>query len=112
MSIHEKNGVMTFLYTLCNGPASKSYGIEVAKLAGLPSSVTRRAQALLQKLESPQLSLGYSVDSQWLDQNTGPNTDDIKKLDELGQQVRAASIDKMTPLDALNKISEWQQNYF
>ncbi|MDZ4662188.1 MAG: DNA mismatch repair protein MutS [Pseudomonadota bacterium] len=107
MSIHEKNGAMTFLYTLREGPANKSYGIQVAKLAGLPASVTERAQCLLKVLESDsgrgQLSLTFGLDQ---------NTEQSKKFTDLGEQVRTVLIEKMTPLDALNKISEWQQNYF
>ena len=52
MDIKEKNGEIRFLYTLSKGPANKSYGIQVARLAGLPPSVIRRAERLLQKYES------------------------------------------------------------
>ena len=45
---------IVFLYKLKSGPASKSYGIQVAKLAGLPGAVTRQAQAKLQMLEAAQ----------------------------------------------------------
>jgi len=48
---HQK---IVFLYKLKPGPASKSYGIQVAKLAGLPGAVTRQAQAKLQTLEAAQ----------------------------------------------------------
>jgi DNA mismatch repair protein MutS len=48
---------IVFLYRLKSGPASKSYGIQVAKLAGLPASVTRMAQAKLHTLEAAQQPL-------------------------------------------------------
>ena len=52
MDIKEKDGEIRFLYTLSKGPANKSYGIQVARLAGLPPSVIRRSEKLLQKYES------------------------------------------------------------
>lgn len=51
MSIVEKSGDIQFLHTLVPGPANKSYGIQVAKLAGLPKEVTQRAQGLLKRIE-------------------------------------------------------------
>jgi DNA mismatch repair protein MutS len=52
MAIHEKSGEIEFLHTMQNGPANKSYGIHVAKLAGLPKSVTERAHRLLKGFEA------------------------------------------------------------
>lgn len=52
MSIVEKSGDIQFLHTLVAGPANKSYGIQVAKLAGLPKEVTQRAQGLLKRIEA------------------------------------------------------------
>jgi DNA mismatch repair protein MutS len=49
---------IVFLYRLKAGPASKSYGIQVARLAGLPASVTRLAQDKLNMLEAAQQSVG------------------------------------------------------
>ena len=51
---------IVFLYRLKPGPASKSYGIQVAKLAGLPASVTRMAQAKLKTLEAAQPANGQT----------------------------------------------------
>lgn len=100
MAIHEDKSQMRFLYLLRAGAASKSYGIEVAKLAGLPASVTNRARSLLKDLEtkSPhvQLSLG-SLESMG---EPNPLTEELKKI----------NIQNMTPLEALNRISQWQQN--
>lgn len=51
MSIAEKGHDIQFLYTLKQGPANRSYGIQVARLAGLPNSVVERAQMLLKSHE-------------------------------------------------------------
>ncbi len=63
MAISEKNGEIRFLHTLVSGAMQKSYGIQVAQLAGLPQTITRRAGELLRLLEkekhssTPQMSL-------------------------------------------------------
>ena len=55
MSVIEKEGHVRFLHTLLEGPAEKSYGIYVAKIAGLPESILNRSQILLKKLEAQSL---------------------------------------------------------
>jgi len=53
----EKNGDVVFLHKLQQGKASKSYGIAVAKLAGLPTTVIDRAKEVLEKLEKYELAV-------------------------------------------------------
>ncbi|TPV95764.1 MAG: DNA mismatch repair protein MutS [Myxococcales bacterium FL481] len=64
VSVHEQRGRIVFLHRLEPGPAGRSYGISVGKLAGLPSGVLRRAGRILERLEAhdrggggPQLEL-------------------------------------------------------
>ncbi len=108
MSIREQGGEITFLHTLVTGPANKSYGIHVARLAGLPAAVTLRAKNLLDKLED---SGGTINSSQMV---LMPKEDVAASVPEdieiLLQQIRQASLQKMTPLEALNQIAQWQQN--
>ena len=47
----ERDGQVTFLHKIESGPADKSYGIHVAKIAGLPEELLKRADAILTKLE-------------------------------------------------------------
>ena len=114
MAIREKSGDLQFQYTLVPGPASKSYGIQVARLAGLPKSVTSRAAEILRELEArrqfdqPQLTLMPVLTSSdegplELDEKISPN--DQKVL----QSLRELELQRLTPLDALNTIAKWQQ---
>ena len=65
VTVHEERGTIVFLHRMETGPAERSYGIQVGRLAGLPASVLRRAQKLLVRLEQskgdprpePQLDL-------------------------------------------------------
>jgi DNA mismatch repair protein MutS len=122
MAIHEKNGVVTFLHQLAQGPANKSYGIHVAKLAGLPASVTRRAGSILKRLEgerhvapTPQMSLLGMMDKELPDDSDGGENE--AEFGALPAEVQAAfdelkslDVSSLTPLDALNRIAKWQQS--
>jgi DNA mismatch repair protein MutS len=117
MSIHEEKGNLRFLYTLVAGPAVRSYGIQVARLAGLPAAVTRRAETLLHRLEAATVTAGETSASQQLDLWSAslnvvePAATEEKdpKIENLLQQMKDLSLQSMTPLEALNKIAQWQQ---
>ena len=72
LAVEEKGNEIKFLYTLQDGPASKSYGIEVARLAGLPDSVLQRAKKLLRlyesnsekKMQPPSQQMNFLLDSE------------------------------------------------
>jgi DNA mismatch repair protein MutS len=118
MAIHEDKGQLRFLYTLLAGPAVRSYGIQVARLAGLPASVTKRAEALLQRLEAATTSDSTS-NTQQLDlwsavvkdapKETLPETEVDPRMELFVKQVKELPIQTMTPLDALNKLAQLQQ---
>lgn len=98
----QEKGVV-FLYKLARGGIDKSYGIEVAKLAGLPVMVTSRASQILQELESEKLSgnLNQKTISKQFDEpkNTYRNHAGLEKLKQL-------DLNTLTPLEALNKLHE------
>ncbi|MCB0366313.1 MAG: DNA mismatch repair protein MutS [Bdellovibrionaceae bacterium] len=117
MTITEKSGEIQFLHTLVGGPANKSYGIQVARLAGLPREVTHRAGQLLKKLESFQAS--GSGQMSFMEMDTSPedvasdpvfepslNPEEVELLREL----KDLSVTGMTPLEALNHIAKWQKS--
>jgi DNA mismatch repair protein MutS len=106
MSVQEKGGQVQFLHTLQKGPANRSYGIHVAKLAGLPSTITARAQNLLRGFESngtsQQLSFGDFT----------PSTPEVVETPNASpwlEDVKALNLSQMTPLEALNKLYELQK---
>ena len=55
MQVKEWKGAIIFLHQVASGAADKSYGVHVARLAGLPKSVTKRAAHLVSKLEAGSL---------------------------------------------------------
>ncbi|MBC86513.1 MAG: DNA mismatch repair protein MutS [Bdellovibrionaceae bacterium] len=112
MSIKDKDGEVMFLHTLVDGAANRSYGIQVARLAGLPRSVTRRAQKLLEKMESfnapssQQMTLLEVEDVEPVIENESIP----ENLLNLIENIKNTSIQSMTPLEAINKIAEWQRD--
>ena len=121
MSVVEKNGEIRFLHTLRAGPAQKSYGVQVAELAGLPSAVTKKAKTLLKELENHsmgqhQLSLLNlsEINSEIPEQKfTEVAENYLRHLDQaslvLLKEIADFPLSTMTPLEALNQISKWQK---
>lgn len=106
MSVHEKNGEIRFLHTLQDGPANRSYGIHVARLAGLPHKVTARAQSLLKAFEESGGSVQMSLTPQQpYDEPPAPEAATPDWLEDL----RKLNLSQVTPLEALNKLFEWQR---
>lgn len=94
----EQNGNVTFLHKISPGPADKSYGIHVAKIAGLPDKLLERADLILQKLEKqPVPTKKIEIHEEQLslfdfDENSS----------EIIEQLKAKNIDQMTAREALN----------
>ncbi len=105
VAVAEEGSDVVFLHRIVPGGADKSYGVHVARLAGLPQGVVNRAWEVLSDLES-QSEQGRerqkpAAPSQQL-ALFAPGT-------ELVDEVRALDVPNMTPLDALNKLYELQE---
>lgn len=100
----EKNGEVTFLHKITPGPADKSYGIHVAKIAGLPNDLLSRAQAVLNDLESQEKS-AVNKPQKPAEQLALFAPDDSGNP-ALEEAVAALDVMNLTPLEALNTIAE------
>jgi len=122
MGVRESGGKVVFLRTVVEGGASKSYGIEVARLAGLPGSVLRRAREVLRRLETegaPRPGMVRPDDGQLplrLEDGAGPAylADDVtadppSQESEVLAALRGAQLDETTPLEALQLLSTLQK---
>ncbi|OQX69996.1 MAG: DNA mismatch repair protein MutS [Sorangiineae bacterium NIC37A_2] len=89
----EEGGTIVFLHRIASGAASKSYGISVARLAGLPAEVLERAQTLLEALESEPSAAKLRPA-----QTSAPAP---KKPSELEELVLSLDLDRMNGLEAL-----------
>lgn len=104
VAVQERDGDVVFLRKIVAGGADRSYGIHVAKLAGLPGSVIERAQAVLTQLEQPESSIAGSVREQ-------PNQaiPPLPQPHPVIEEVKQIDLFSMTPLDALNRLAELQR---
>lgn len=107
VDVAEEGDRVTFLHKIVPGGADRSYGIHVAKLAGLPRDVIIRATEILADLEkhAPTASVEPGRLSSGQQMALFPEASPI--LEELQQLDIAA----MTPLEAINKLYEWQRRY-
>lgn len=108
IAVKKRGDDITFLRKIVPGGADDSYGIAVAKLAGVPSPVLRRAKQILKELEAsaPQINLSEITD----DSEEAPQISMTSlQSDEIAERLRSVSVDTMTPLEALNLIYELQK---
>lgn len=106
MGYSEHEGDIVFTYKIKEGPSQKSYGIEVARLAGLPQEVIEYARNV--KVEVSVHSAGVEPNHNQLEFNFEPQSTEVTKImDEL---LKVNPLE-MTPLEALTKITKWQDSY-
>jgi len=114
VTAREQNGDVVFLHRLVAGAASRSYGIAVAKLAGLPETVLARARALLSTLEG-----GSVVPDAPKARKSRANTDQLPLFgarsaetrghSEVLETLRALDLDRVTGLEALQFLARLKQ---
>lgn len=126
IQVQEYDGKVIFLRKLIPGGADHSYGIEVARMAGLPETVINRAKEILQHLENQQLAVGDTSRSQEVAgdgmvvvqgttsavrnlESFQPSLFEVKTDpigDELKEKLRAVDPERLTPIEALLKLME------
>jgi DNA mismatch repair protein MutS len=109
MAVKEWKGEVVFLRKVVDGVADRSYGVQVAKLAGIPAAVTDRAKEILRNLEKQQLDVGGRPR---LAEHAGaPPASDVQLDLFRGQEeividaLRRLDLDTLTPLAALNTLA-------
>ena len=108
LEIREWKGEVIFLYKVVEGSCDESFGIHVAKLAGMPPKVVSRAREILHNLQND--SLAGTVRTRFKDDKPREIQFDLfegKVVEEpISDELRGIDINKMTPLDALKKLEE------
>lgn len=109
VTVKEEDGSVVFLYKILKGGVSRSYGIEVARLAGLPGNIISRSTQILKDLEEGKMDHGAALPSNQMglfsaEERAHSALHDLHKkaLDEL----RDIDINSLTPLQALAKLDE------
>jgi DNA mismatch repair protein MutS len=107
VAVKEWQGSVLFLHRVVPGPSDRSYGIHVAKLAGVPEQVCRRAREVLLQLERQELKVLEA---------TAPAAQGVQMGlfpphgDEVAGRLRRLDVEKLTPLEALNLLAELKRD--
>ena len=123
IAVKENGDDIVFLRKIIKGGADKSYGIQVAKLAGVPDTVIERAKELVADLSDADISLKARDIAQY-SKKQEKLVDSYKKVDDLEvkqmslfdtvnnddiiEDIKALDISNMTPIDALNTLYKLQ----
>lgn len=107
VSVKELKDNVLFIRKLVKGGSAHSFGIHVAKMAGMPQTVIQKAQKLLKKLEKNHSAeeLAGGTSSQEEMQLSFFNLDD-PLLEEIKEEINALDINTLTPVEALMKLNE------
>jgi DNA mismatch repair protein MutS len=110
VAVKEWGGEIIFLRKIAEGATDKSYGIHVARLAGLPREVIERAKLILQNLEAQTLD---AEDKPRFAKNVPKGRKQVQIQlnmfaldDKVGDELRRLKIEKLTPIQALAKLEE------
>lgn len=101
----KKGDTLVFLRKIVPGGADESYGIEVAKLAGVPQQVVMRAREVLKETLAAAPQAGKKAVEDTTDEVVNMSMDDYLEKD-IAERIRATDINTLTPLEALNLIYE------
>ncbi len=107
--VQEMPNEIVFLRRVEEGSADKSYGIEVARLAGLPPSVIARAREVLQRHEQSEHQLSEKLTPGMPPHSNGSSVQQalFTPIDrEVLDALRAADLDNLRPIDALNLLAQ------
>ena len=108
------NDRVVFLHKIVPGGADRSYGIHVAQLAGLPRPVIHRAQEILQQLEASAGRATRELHGDLDDSLAGAPNRQLALFPEaspLMSELAALDLNAMMPVEALNKLFEWQARF-
>ena len=129
IAVKEKGDDIVFLRKIVKGGADKSYGIQVAKLAGVPNSVIERAKEIVEELTQNDITETVKSITVDVPVKKSKKTKSPKKLDDVDSnqislfdafnnmnlgsnevidEIKALDISNMTPIEALNKLYELQ----
>ena len=112
LEISEQNGDLVFMRKVVEGVTENSYGIHVAKLAGLPQEVINRANTILAHIQAvaadkPLLSEEKEIPSSSVNTTSAPGLFSDEEI--IISEILSVDPDNMTPLEALKTISRWKK---
>jgi DNA mismatch repair protein MutS len=116
VAVREWQGDIIFLRRIDEGSASKSYGIQVARLAGLPTTAIDRAREILKNLESAEYNefglptlTGARAGGRDTAQMDLFSRGERREEDAVLEEIRRSEPERLTPVDALMRLAAWKE---
>ena len=111
VSVREVDNKVVFLRKLVRGGSNHSFGIQVAKMAGMPPSVVRRANEILRQMEGDQMKGTLAKPLEGMAEKREGFQLSFFQLDDpvlksIRDEIKSLDVNQITPLEALNKLSE------
>ncbi|MBQ5834446.1 MAG: DNA mismatch repair protein MutS [Bacteroidaceae bacterium] len=114
VSVREVNGRVVFLRKLMPGGSEHSFGIHVAKIAGMPTAIVKRAETILHELEANNSHNGSHREAvqRMVEAPSGDSTQlnffqlDDPVLTQIRDQILQLDVNNLTPMEALNKLND------
>ena len=104
IAVKEKGEDIIFLRKIVRGGTDESYGIHVAKLAGVPKQVTQKANEILKNIERKNILTGKQMEKKEKKQVEGQFDMYNYKLAEIAHEIDKINLNELTPIDALNTL--------
>ncbi len=115
----EEDGDLVFLHKMAPGSADRSYGVQVAKLAGLPNSVLQRASSILEILEQQYKESPVALEPEEVKKETAEVEEETGQMslfsgawsaeeEAVLEQLKKVDVLNLTPLEAMNALNEMQ----
>ena len=119
IAVKEKGDDIVFLRKIVRGGADKSYGIQVAKLAGVPDNVIERAKEIVEELSNNDITeIVQNISAEGSSKRSKPKLDevDLEQIslldtmdnDTILNELKELDLSQMTPIEAMNKLYELQ----
>ena len=99
ITVKELGGTIAFLRKIMRGSAHRSFGIEVASLAGVPSNITARAKQILKGLEKNDITKTMITEKDFVEE------EEVVTLSEVEEIISQTDVNSMTPMQALTLLA-------
>ena len=107
IAVKKRGDDITFLRRIVHGGADQSFGIEVAKLAGLPAGVISRAKVILKDLEANKIDMEFkaedAVDEEEIQEDIQYNFR-TRSTDDMVELLKAIDVNTLTPIEAMQTL--------
>lgn len=110
IAVKKRGDDITFLRRIVRGGADESFGIEVAKLAGVPDSVVRRAKAILKELEANKIEINFKAEEAVQEEPEEIQYNFASEArEELIRILQATDVNTLTPIEAMQTLNDLVQ---